>query len=157
MPRATCCGSFWHILSHRIRSKAITTVHCSVRPCITRDALQSIALARRHARNLHANACCGSKTRCKSHRIARPRSKTAPPAPRCRRARHSLLRANNCALQLVAWRARLAAPRARWKCCNKLTPCTPASSSSSSRKLKHKRPRVVVVARPKCETARRSN
>ena len=56
--------------------------------------------------------------------------KTAPPAPRRRRARHSLLRANNCALQLVAWRARLASPRARWKCCNKLKPCTPASSSS---------------------------
>ena len=80
-----------------IRSRSITTVHCSVRPCITRDALQSIALARRHARNLHANACRGSQTRCKSHRIARPRSKTAPPAPRRRRAR-----ATRCSVQTIA-------------------------------------------------------
>ena len=55
----------------------ITRAHCSVPTCTAHDVPQSVTLARRHARNLHANACRGSQTRCKSHRIARPRSNSA--------------------------------------------------------------------------------
>ena len=147
----------WHSLVHSQRPRsqvfaggifprgsdlAINTVHSSVRLCITHaGSNQARARGGTRAQSMQ-KARCQSKTRCKSHRIARARSKTAPPAPRRRRAPHSLLRANNCALQLVAWRARLASSRARWKCCNKLKPCTPASSSSS------REPEVQNRARP---------
>ena len=79
-----------------IRSRSITTVHCSVRPCITRDALQSIALARRHARNLHANACRGSQTRCKPHG-----SRGRVPKHLVRH-RHAVARATRCSVQTIA-------------------------------------------------------
>ena len=45
----------------------ITRAHCSVPTCTAHDVPQSVTLARRHARNLHANACRGSQTRCKPH------------------------------------------------------------------------------------------
>ena len=135
---------------------AIITVHSSVRPCITHAGPNQSASARRHARTIHAKSTLPKQNSLQTARIARARSKTAPPAPRRRRARHSLLRANNCALQLVAWRARLASPRARWKCCNKLTPCTPSRrrrrANSNINALV-----VVVVARLTCKTARRYN
>ena len=79
-----------------IRSRPITTVHCSVRPCITRDALQSIALARRHARNLHANAACQSKTRC--NRIG---SRGRVPN-QLRGQRDAGARATRCSVQTIA-------------------------------------------------------
>ena len=110
-------------------------------PDVYRSERTTIRRARDAARAQSACKCMlRQQNSLQTARIARARSKTAPPAPRRRHARHSQLRANNCALQLVAWRARLASPRARWKCCNK--PCTPASSSSSSRKLKHERSRT---------------
>ena len=125
----------------RIR-EYFTRAQSRVPTCTAQNVPQSVARAMQHARNLHANACCGSKTRCKPHgsrgrvpNLSHGGNATPSRATRC-------LVQTIGRLQLVAWCARLASPRARWKCCNKLKPCTPASSSSS------REPEVQNRARP---------
>jgi hypothetical protein len=95
-----------------------------------------------NARKIHAKSTLPKQKSLQTARIARARSKTPT------QQRDAVARATRCfvqtigRLQLVAWCARLASPRARWKCCNKLKPCTPASSSSS------REPEVQNRARP---------
>ena len=50
----------------RIR-EYFTRAQSRVPTCTAQNVPQSVARAMQHARTLHANACCGSKTRCKPH------------------------------------------------------------------------------------------
>ena len=100
----------------RIR-EYFTRAQSRVPTCTAQNVPQSVARAMQHARNLHANACCGSKTRCKPHgsrgrvpNLSHGGNATPSRATRC------LVQQLRVATSCMARAPRVAA---RWKCCNK--------------------------------------